>query len=59
MVLENRLTASQGVANTPAAVAELKGDDARAAFVKQFKEVQRLQNQLTSSLDEADAYEWV
>ncbi len=42
---------SQGLDPTPQAVANLKGDDARAAFVKQFKEVQRLQTQLDQYTD--------
>jgi type I restriction enzyme R subunit len=42
---------SQGLAATPDAVSNLKGDDARAAFIKQFKEVQRLQTQLDQYTD--------
>lgn len=42
---------SQSVEPTPDAVANLRGDDARAGFVKQFKEVQRLQTQLDQYTD--------
>jgi type I restriction enzyme R subunit len=42
---------SQGLNARPEAVANLKGDDARVAFVKQFKEVQRLQTQLDQYTD--------
>jgi type I restriction enzyme R subunit len=42
---------SQGLAGKPEDVANLKGDDARAAFVKHFKEVQRLQTQLDQYTD--------
>ena len=42
---------SQGLEARPEAVANLKGDDARAAFIKQFKEVQRLQTQLDQYTD--------
>lgn len=42
---------SQGLACTPDAVHSLKGDDARAAFVKNFKEVQRLKTQLDQYTD--------
>jgi type I restriction enzyme, R subunit len=42
---------SQGLETEPEAVANLKGDDARVAFVKQFKEVQRLQTQLDQYTD--------
>lgn len=42
---------SQGLEAEPEAVANLKGDDARVAFVKQFKEVQRLQTQLDQYTD--------
>jgi type I restriction enzyme R subunit len=45
---------SQGLENKPADVANLKGDDARAAFLKQFKEVQRLQTQLDQYTDLTD-----
>jgi type I restriction enzyme R subunit len=43
--------ASQGLEAKPEAVPNLKGDDARAAFIKQFKEVQRLQTQLDQYTD--------
>jgi type I restriction enzyme R subunit len=42
---------SQGLAARPEAVSNLKGDDARAAFVQRFKEVQRLQTQLDQYTD--------
>jgi type I restriction enzyme, R subunit len=42
---------SQGLEAKPEAVPNLKGDDARAAFIKQFKEVQRLQTQLDQYTD--------
>ncbi|WP_397569159.1 type I restriction endonuclease subunit R [Schlesneria sp. T3-172] len=45
---------SQGLETKPEAVANLKGDDARVAFVKQFKEVQRLQTQLDQYTDLTD-----
>ena len=42
---------SQGLDGKPADIANLKGDDARAAFIKHFKEVQRLQTQLDQYTD--------
>ncbi len=42
---------SQGLACTPEAVQSLKGDEARAAFIKNFKEVQRLKTQLDQYTD--------
>ncbi|CAH0231490.1 type I restriction endonuclease subunit R [Pseudomonas brassicacearum] len=42
---------SQGVACAPEAVNNLKGDDARAAFISHFKEVQRLKTQLDQYTD--------
>ncbi len=42
---------SQGLACAPAAVANLKGDAARAAFVTHFKDVQRLKTQLDQYTD--------
>ncbi|WP_045477030.1 type I restriction endonuclease subunit R [Serpentinimonas barnesii] len=42
---------SQGLACTPSAVANLKGDAARAAFIAHFKEVQRLKTQLDQYTD--------
>ena len=45
---------SQGLEASPEAVPNLKGDDARAAFVKQFKEVQRLTTQLDQYTDLTD-----
>ncbi|MCE1190974.1 MAG: type I restriction endonuclease subunit R [Acidovorax sp.] len=45
---------SQGLACTPEAVHSLKGDDARAAFIRNFKEVQRLKTQLDQYTDLTD-----
>ncbi|MEX0943647.1 MAG: type I restriction endonuclease subunit R [Pseudomonadales bacterium] len=45
---------SQGLEARPEAVLKLKGDDARVAFVKQFKEVQRLTTQLDQYTDLSD-----
>ncbi len=42
---------SQGLSGKPEEIANLKGDDARAAFIKHFKEVQRLQTQLDQYTD--------
>ncbi|MBX3730214.1 MAG: type I restriction endonuclease subunit R [Candidatus Sumerlaeia bacterium] len=42
---------SQGLDARPEEVSNLKGDDARAQFIKQFKEVQRLQTQLDQYTD--------
>ncbi|MFP6849837.1 MAG: type I restriction endonuclease subunit R [Pseudomonas sp.] len=42
---------SQGVACAPEAVHNLKGDDARAAFISHFKDVQRLKTQLDQYTD--------
>jgi type I restriction enzyme, R subunit len=42
---------SQGLGGKPEDVANLKGDDRRAAFVKLFKEVQKLQTQLDQYTD--------
>lgn len=42
---------SQGLTGKPEDIANLKGDDARAAFIKHFKEVQRLQTQLDQYTD--------
>lgn len=42
---------SQGLSGQPSDVSNLKGDDARAAFIKHFKEVQRLQTQLDQYTD--------
>ena len=42
---------SQGLACEPSAVANLKGDEARAAFITHFKEVQRLKTQLDQYTD--------
>lgn len=45
---------SQGLDARPEAVPNLKGDAARAAFVRQFKEVQRLTTQLDQYTDLTD-----
>jgi type I restriction enzyme R subunit len=42
---------SQGLEEKPEEVANLKGDEARATFIKQFKEVQKLQTQLDQYTD--------
>ena len=42
---------SQGLACTPSAVANLKGDAAKVAFITHFKEVQRLKTQLDQYTD--------
>ncbi|MCC5829217.1 MAG: HsdR family type I site-specific deoxyribonuclease [Phycisphaeraceae bacterium] len=42
---------SQDLEPTPDAIANLKGDDARAQFINRFKEVQRLQTQLDQYTD--------
>ncbi len=47
----NDFMKSQGLEAKPEAVHNLKGDDARTAFIKQFKEVQRLQIQLDQYTD--------
>ena len=46
---------SQGLACTPSAVANLKGDVARAAFITHFKDVQRLKTQLDQYTDLSEA----
>ncbi|MES2359918.1 MAG: type I restriction endonuclease subunit R [Gemmatimonadota bacterium] len=48
---------SQNLTSTPEDVANLKGDDARVAFVKHFKEVQRVQTQLDQYTDLTPAQE--
>ena len=45
---------SQGLDCAPEAVANLKGDEARAAFINHFKEVQRLKTQLDQYTDLTD-----
>ncbi len=45
---------SQGLEARPEAIANLKGDDARAQFINRFKEVQRLQTQLDQYTDLTD-----
>lgn len=42
---------SQGLAYAPESVPNLKGDEARAAFINHFKEVQRLKTQLDQYTD--------
>lgn len=42
---------TQGLECKPEEVSNLKGDDARSQFIKQFKEVQRLQTQLDQYTD--------
>ena len=42
---------SQGLDSAPESVPNLKGDDARAAFINHFKEVQRLKTQLDQYTD--------
>ncbi|KWI09986.1 type I restriction endonuclease subunit R [Burkholderia ubonensis] len=42
---------SQGLSGKPEEVANLKGDDARSAFVEHFKKVQKLQTQLDQYTD--------
>jgi len=42
---------SQGLACTPSAVANLKGDAAKTVFIERFKEVQRLKTQLDQYTD--------
>lgn len=46
-----RFMRSQGLEARPEQVANLKGDDARAQFIRCFKEVQRLQTQLDQYTD--------
>lgn len=45
---------SQGLSGKPEEVANLKGDDARAAFIQHFKQVQKLQTQLNQYTDLTD-----
>jgi type I restriction enzyme R subunit len=42
---------SQGLSGKPEDIANLKGDDARAAFIEHFKRVQKLQTQLDQYTD--------
>ncbi|MBU3680215.1 MAG: type I restriction endonuclease subunit R, partial [Candidatus Kapabacteria bacterium] len=51
--LESFMT-SQGLECVPSAVANLKGDAAKAAFIERFKEVQRLKTQLEQYTDLTD-----
>ena len=46
---------SQGLEAKPDQVSNLMGDDARAQFIKRFKEVQRLQTELDQYTDLTDA----
>lgn len=48
---------SQGLAGKPEDVVNLRGDDARAAFVEHFKKVQKLQTQLDQYTDLTDEQE--
>ena len=50
----NDFLQSQGLEAKPEAIANLKGDDARAQFINRFKEVQRLQTQLDQYTDLTD-----
>lgn len=47
---------SQGLANAPEEVANLKGDVARAQFVNMFKDIQRLKTQLDQYTDLSEAH---
>ncbi|MDP2824271.1 MAG: type I restriction endonuclease subunit R [Sulfuritalea sp.] len=47
----NQFMASQGMANTPDQVGNLKGDEARAGFINLFKDVQRLKTKLDQYTD--------
>jgi type I restriction enzyme R subunit len=48
---------SQGLTGKPDDIANLKGDDARAAFIQHFKQVQKLQTQLDQYTDITPAQE--
>jgi type I restriction enzyme R subunit len=48
---------SQGLSGKPEDVSNLKGDDSRIAFVKRFKELQKLQTQLDQYTDLTDEQE--
>ena len=50
----NDFMQSQGLEAKPEAVPNLRGDDARVAFIERFKEVQRLQTQLDQYTDLTD-----
>ena len=50
----DKFMSSQGVANKPEEVANLRGDEARGQFVNLFKEVQRLKTQLDQYTDLSD-----
>ncbi|OYY74863.1 MAG: DEAD/DEAH box helicase [Gammaproteobacteria bacterium 28-57-27] len=47
----DQFMASQGLSNTPDQVDNLKGDEARAAFINLFKDVQRLKTKLDQYTD--------
>jgi type I restriction enzyme, R subunit len=47
----DQFMASQGLANTPDQVDNLKGDEARATFINLFKDVQRLKTKLDQYTD--------
>jgi len=47
----DQFMASQGLANTPDQVGNLKGDEARAGFINLFKDVQRLKTKLDQYTD--------
>jgi type I restriction enzyme R subunit len=51
----NAFMKSQGLDCAPEAVPNLKGDEARAAFITHFKEVQRLKTQLDQYTDLSDS----
>jgi len=50
----DQFMSSQGLANTPDQVDNLKGDEARAAFINLFKDVQRLKTKLDQYTDLTD-----
>ncbi len=50
----DQFMASQGVANAPDQVNNLKGDEARGQFITLFKEIQRLKTQLDQYTDLTD-----
>ena len=51
----DRFMTSQGLGGKPEDIANLKGDDARATFIQQFKKVQKLQTQLDQYTDLTEA----
>ncbi|MDR2119702.1 MAG: type I restriction endonuclease subunit R [Tannerella sp.] len=52
----NTFMQSHGLACAPEEVANLMGDEARAGFIRQFKEVQRLKTQLNQYTDLSDEH---